>query len=323
MWLVLPPSCPCAPASADLTLPSDKSFQRLASCALWRLKPSPARSWRTRWRKAVWMRHLSGLICEPSTAERGVAAWISSLRDSRASRFPSRENSAAASTHATSGRTSAGLLTGRDRLSSFLKTSPAYSLFDSLTDAPPSRSSDPNYNAWLIELRRSSLQRLKSARLTSVSGCSSSLWPTADANTSTYSNGERGMNLREAASHWPRSEPRRGRDRQSYAGVAKWAARLWATPTTRDWKDGSDPSDQTPTNCLLGRQAPRTMTDGPLSSLSGPTSRRRLNPRFVEWLMGFPPAWTNFAPTATPSCQPKVPTHFNCCLMLWICVATV
>jgi hypothetical protein len=32
--------------------------------------------------------------------------------------------------------------------------------------------------------------------------------------------------------------------------------------------------------------------DGPTSSAKDPTSRRRLNPRFVEWLMGFPPGWT-------------------------------
>jgi hypothetical protein len=32
--------------------------------------------------------------------------------------------------------------------------------------------------------------------------------------------------------------------------------------------------------------------DGQPSSESAPTSRRRLNPRFVEWLMGFPIGWT-------------------------------
>ena len=32
--------------------------------------------------------------------------------------------------------------------------------------------------------------------------------------------------------------------------------------------------------------------DGPLSSKPDRTSRRRLNPRFVEWLMGFPIGWT-------------------------------
>lgn len=156
----------------------------------------------------------------------------------------------------------------------------------------------------------------------------------------------------------------------------------WPTPTTRDQKDGNDPSAKAPTNCKLGRAAPRWPTptsavdsgswnlegskahegvsltdavvyghsrqprtiksDGPTSSSIGPSSpqqptiwptprnnmhkeasldaahgrirktgyhanlgeaialhderegqRRRLNPRFVEWLMGWPLGWTN------------------------------
>jgi hypothetical protein len=74
--------------------------------------------------------------------------------------------------------------------------------------------------------------------------------------------------------------------------------RVWMTPNSRDWKSetGSENNthDKTPN---LSRQVyrlhqdPQT-NDGPPSSESAPTSRRRLNPRFVEWLMGFPPGWT-------------------------------
>jgi len=42
---------------------------------------------------------------------------------------------------------------------------------------------------------------------------------------------------------------------------------------------------------LVSRQVP-VIPDGPPSSQSGQTSRRRLNPQFVEWLMGFPIGWT-------------------------------
>ena len=106
-------------------------------------------------------------------------------------------------------------------------------------------------------------------------------------------------------------------------------AENWATPTSRDWKDGSNPSDNVPTNALLGRQAPRTPMPGQKSSENDPTSprrwaspqsrdyrsvtgnesaqrehatqilnvqvdetgRKRLNPKFVEWLMGWPEGW--------------------------------
>lgn len=49
-----------------------------------------------------------------------------------------------------------------------------------------------------------------------------------------------------------------------------------------------------------GPQAPPTETPGSASSLPGPTSRRQLNPRFVEWLMGWPIGWTDIEPLALP-----------------------
>lgn len=62
------------------------------------------------------------------------------------------------------------------------------------------------------------------------------------------------------------------------------AVKNWATPTSRDWKDGVDPSPNAPTNGLLGRQAPRENGGG------------ALNPDWVETLMGFPIGWTDGLP---------------------------
>lgn len=44
-----------------------------------------------------------------------------------------------------------------------------------------------------------------------------------------------------------------------------------------------------------------TLPDGSKCLRLGPTSRRRLNPTFVEWLMGWPPGWTAYAAVGTES----------------------
>ncbi len=84
--------------------------------------------------------------------------------------------------------------------------------------------------------------------------------------------------------------------------LASQSSRGWMTPTGRDYKDGAmDPGAPTPTNSVLGRQDLRcgpqgrmTEMSGPESSPDGPTSPRpRLNPRFVTWMMGFPPGWAD------------------------------
>jgi DNA (cytosine-5)-methyltransferase 1 len=69
-------------------------------------------------------------------------------------------------------------------------------------------------------------------------------------------------------------------------------AEQWATPTSRDHKDGACDLEKNPVNGLLGRQVLQTAKLG--SESSPPT--RRLNPRFVEWLMGLPLGWTDFEP---------------------------
>ena len=73
------------------------------------------------------------------------------------------------------------------------------------------------------------------------------------------------------------------------------AVKSWATPTTRDWKDGNA-NNQTKTNSLLGRQAPRIMEVGKNCQIT-------LNPLFTNHLMGWPIGWTRFEPVAMAWCH--------------------
>lgn len=347
MWIL--PNCNqfsrSAQASADSISVSDERFQALERSAMWRSKPSPARTWFRAWRKEPWMRHLFGRICTPSTAAPFVERWLASSVDIRASRSLLRASLLDQTTLGTSGPASKTSSLMFDLFGASSKTSPT--ICDSA-----SMKSPETYRAWAIQLRQASLQRRKSARLTSENASSSLPWPTPIVNDSTgsqysYSNGNHdrpAIKLPGAVKQWatwptPTANCMTGAGTQGREGGMnlQTATATWASPTARDWKDGTSPGD-VPTNGMLGRQAPRsglhapTAETGTASSSDGPNSpppsSLYLNANFAEWLMGLPRNFTLpiyfgptvSAPSATPSAprkprkrsarsQPTLPTH--------------
>jgi hypothetical protein len=166
---------------------------------------------------------------------------------------------------------------------------------------------------------------LPSAPLTGGTG--SGLLPTPEAsNTKAVAMRSGGRPQRDFTGRWPTprandAEKRGEIDPTNPRNGLPGAVKMWPTPTTRDWKDGSAQACQNvPANGLLGRVVHQFPTPRAQSAKGSGPSRvgnktdlqtkvkhlslqedqkildqvmGSLNADWVEWLMGFPTGWTN------------------------------
>lgn len=148
------------------------------------------------------------------------------------------------------------------------------------------------------------------------------LWPTADCNTATYSNGKRGENIRESSTKWPTARAEDAENcgnhpnaMDSLTGATKaFPMEPWATAMASD--DGHKVTPASHQENLIGQsvhfpsspQQETTTSAGYgystliqlLCQLFGVQSEeefraipKQLNPRFVEFLMGWPKGWAS------------------------------
>ena len=209
MWLYVPTtSSPAAQASEDLNSasysPSDIGERMGAVYVTWRGKPQPPQAWSRRWKQGGFIRRLSGLTCEPSTLDRGVASFISSLQETPAKTTPSLESAkgpmGSASSHPKSPvlPKSAGLILSSVRTSRGTRT-------DSL------RPSLRHWKGWATALRQEYSARPALATPCDASDCSS--WPSAKVARGGYE-----------------IDPKTGKKISTLEG----AAQDWAAPCARD-----------------------------------------------------------------------------------------
>ena len=319
MWLHVPASCRSVAATEGSTSPSEPCFRELERSATWSGKSRPLRSWQRAWIRATWMRRLSGMTCEPSTLDRGVAQWISSLRDSHASPYRSPEGVPEPTTLDGYGPQSAMPLTAAGQQLSFsrmfLDSSPKV-LTKSFPTLPPSGS-----------LRNGAVTARPRSVLPIV-GIAGSAWPTPDAEVSTRSNRSLSPraavrpNLAALAKMWPTPTATDAKasgasgystlsGRHSGTTLTDAAVRLWATPTA------SDNSNRTTRSAPShGRRHGFTLAGQEVDHMNGhrpettqPAGRHgtALNPEFVELLMGLPVGWTDFACSETASSGSRRP----------------
>ena len=336
-WYYMPPTS--APATEASSSPSDS----LASppepwCTLSGTPTQRPLSW-PGWKRRTWIRRLSGLTCAPSTVERGVDAWISSLPGSPANRSRAQASGAVLTMTGGSGLPSGSAFVTWDRGSCSWRTSP--SLFDTgcLTSSPTLpktgglRNGDCCPRPPLVPLTSAngsgSWPTPKAADGVNQSPThgrgnptllgASSVWPTPTAHDQ-KGQGFDDTNLHNAASAWPTPTATDGEGNGFRSGERstepklKGAALCWPTPTAGDTKaSGGNPNTTGTHGTTLTDAACRL--PGPLDETTetgGSTTSPKvdLNPRFVEALMGVPPNWlTPSTSVETGSFQRWLHTH--------------
>lgn len=273
-WIHLPSSV-STQAPVVLTSVSDWQFLELEQSATWREK-SPRSAYLLRVSKqATWMMHLFGMMPTPSTATRGVAKWIGSLEGHHANRSLRQEANEEPKIPETDGLT---LSEWYEKFSQQLASSRMSHQLDLFTTT--GGRSDPGFKHWAIELRKSSPKRLM--QVIGIIDDELSSLPTVTA-----------KNLEEAAENWttPTGDDVRNRRKQYEQGGTPLSLQaMWWTPTSNEDAAGTRNGKM---QYMLSHQVQEIAQDGPLFSNEDPTlrQRRRLNPKFVEWLMGLPEGW--------------------------------
>lgn len=241
--------------------------------------PSPRPLWWRGWQTRVWVKRLCGTILNPLMADHGVALLMSSLRATRVSHSAWPDRAKAATTPGTSGP----LLPPSSDRSGHNGSSVKMSL--GILPLVFNRSVT-TWTNWVIQLRQASLQRQKRAQATSGNACSSlpgvrrSLWPTPVA--SNFSNRAellwQGMSFRLRPSE--KAVQRNSGFQMSLQKATEQVAMFL------DLLRGMGVKPP------LHRQASTLPVQMSLMPGLG-SPRPRYNPRFGEWMMGWPIGWTD------------------------------
>jgi len=309
MW-ILPKQLHTSPYVLDMAeLISDLNEQSLIceQSLLVRSKPTLARTWLRKWKKDSWTQHLSGRILKPSLGATFVERYLSSLGDTLANHSLGLEKDSEQKTQDTSGLTLQMELDSCNPAFAFLKTSKDTLVLDS-------EKSLANWKKLVTQQRGEYSQRQKLGQPTDVKECSS--WPTPRAaNPGSRPNGKGGKILEEEVKKmWPSPRASEYKDcgpigskshthmynknylcavvhglpNQTNPNTNGNHQESWATPQARDGQGG--------TNVGLWLDLKRSRALPNQMCFVNNKDNVKLNPRWVETLMGIPIGWT------MPSC---------------------
>jgi len=300
-WMYLP-QCLYVQDMRESVLGLDGQSQILEQSVTWRTKHSQSQTWLRRLKRVGWMMHLSGMTSRPLMANR-LREWLTLfIQDFRASRSALRESEKEQMTLDIFGRILNESLRQLDLFGSSEKTSQDTLCLDSpkFTEA---------YGLWVTLLRQDCLRRQNAEHRTDESDCLS--WPTIQAAETKRHDPDlptrmamecglldqdnpntNGKNRElfptpatvDAGSYYNKSKSAGATLRPTLGAMAKY--NLWMTPEARN-----EGGYQTMNN----KKYPRL----------GTQAKGRLNPDWVEQLMGLPVGWTDCDCLATEPCRNK------------------
>lgn len=316
MWIIPKTLSAFVQDTEGLRLALDERAWMLEQSAMWRSKPSSKQTWLRRLKKDAWMTRLSTRILKPSLHESFEEKYTGSLEDIPVSRFQARESEKERKTQDTCGPTS-------ESMSGQLDLFGAFSKMSEVTPRWGYGESCPIWKKMVTERSGDCSQRRKQARLTNASDASS--WPTASARDhkggytgGRIRNGKVSMDTLDVAvqahtdggilSNWP--TPRAGNPGSRKPGtggkILAEEAKIynglpapeksstsgknhgsWATPQAEDHNSTSCRNKTGSNQKCLGRD----MTRQGLSP--------KLNPNWVEQLMGLSTGWTDLGSWGT------------------------
>ena len=333
MW-ILPKQLITSASALDTKesgLDSEEFSQICERSLTWRGKDSLSRTWLQRWKRESWMQHLCTRTLKPSRTESSVDAWISSLEASRANPSVLLESVTALKILDTCSHTSQPELESANLELFSSKTSKELSQPRQQTVSQFSSMSSESWKAWVTEQRQEYSVRLKSAHLTRESGSTS--WATPNTLDHMGQRSTEALARQFATSRKGRTAPANLREQIIPANWPTATTRDWKDTTSTVPPSRANPSKQTlgqrVAHVGLLDQA-KSSTTGKSRELQWPTPRAnkvqpkiteenraylanrkkanleeeiaghcgkavgRLNPDWVEQLMGLPKGWTDF-----------------------------
>lgn len=289
MWIIPKTLSAFVQDTEGLNLDLDERAWMLEQSAMWRSKPSSKQTWLRRLKKDAWMTRLSTRILKPSLHESFEEKYTASLEDIPVSRSVAQGSEKERKTQDTYGPTSESMSGQLDLFGACLKMS-------EVTPRWGYGESCPIWKKMVTERSGDCSQRRKQARLTNASDASS--WPTPRAgNPGSRKPGTGGKILAEEAKiHNGPPAP----EKSSTSGKNHGS---WPTARSSDAEGGRIKTEKTEKGFRSKREKSDQYFGAKLrdaAEMNKPPAMK-LNPNWVEQLMGLPIGWTDLGSWATES----------------------